>query len=79
MTTVVETAPRYSESCHDNRELVCNIAEIETLGNKESNPQIKVQIGCEEVQSLDNQVNNPEKSDDNIVVFKAVRKVYGEC
>jgi hypothetical protein len=69
MATVVEAAPQVSECCHDNRELVCNIAEIETLGNKESNAQIEVRIGCEEEQSLDNQVNNPEKSDDNIVMF----------
>ena len=69
MATVVDAAPRDSESCHDSRELVCNIAEIETLGNKGSNAQIEVQIGCEEEQSLDNQVNNPEKSDDNIVMF----------
>jgi hypothetical protein len=37
LATVLEAAPQDSESCHDNRELVCNIAEIETLGNKESN------------------------------------------
>jgi len=48
---------------------VCNIAEIETLGNKVINAQIEVQIGCEEEPSLDNQVNNPEKSDDNIFMF----------
>jgi hypothetical protein len=69
MATGMEAAPRDSESCHDSRELVCNIAEIETLGNKESNAQIEVQIGGEEEQSLDNQVNNSEKSDDNIVMF----------
>jgi len=40
MATVVEAAPRDSESCHDSRELVFNIAKIETLGNKESNSQI---------------------------------------
>jgi hypothetical protein len=48
---------------------VCNIAEIEILGNKGSNAHIEVQIGGEEQQSPDNQVNNPEKSDDNIVMF----------
>ena len=48
---------------------MCNIAEIETLGNKVINAQIEVQIGCEEEPSLDNQVNNPEKSDDNIAMF----------
>jgi hypothetical protein len=69
LATVVEATPRDSESCLDNRELVCNIAKIETLGNKESNAQTEVQIGCEEEQSLDNQVNNPKKSDDNIVMF----------
>ena len=68
MTTLVEAAPRDSESCHDSRKFVCNIAEIETLANKESHAQIEVHIG-EEQQSLDNQVNNPEKSDDNIVMF----------
>jgi len=68
MATLVEGPQRDSESSHDARELVCNIAEIETQGNKESNAQIEVQIGCEE-QSPDNQVNNPAKSDDNIVMF----------
>jgi len=58
---------------------VCTFAEIETLRNKESNSQIEVQIGCEDEQSPDNHVNNPEKSDDNIIVFKGVRKIYGEC
>jgi len=51
--TGVETAPRDSESCHKNRELECNTAKIETLGNKESNTQIEVQIGGEEKQSPD--------------------------
>ena len=69
MATVLEASPRDSESCHDSMELVRNIAEIETLGNKESNAQIEVQIGCEEEHSLDNQVNNPEKSDNNIGMF----------
>jgi len=69
MATVVEAVPQDSESCHDSRELVCNIAEIETLGNKESNSQIEVQIYCEEEQSPDNHVNNPEKSDNNTVMF----------
>jgi len=69
MATGMEATPRDSESCHDSRELVCNIAEIETLGNKESNAQIEVQIGGEEEQSPDNQANNPEKSDGNIVMF----------
>jgi hypothetical protein len=64
----VEAAEQDSESCHDSRKLGCNIAEIETLGNKESKAKIDVQIG-EEEQSLDNQVNNPEKSGDNIVMF----------
>jgi len=50
------------------RELVCTIVESETLRNKGSNSQIEVQIG-EEEQSPDNHVNNPEKSDDNIVMF----------
>ena len=48
---------------------MCNIAETETLRNKGSNAQIEVQIGGEEEQSPNNQVNNPEKSDDNIVMF----------
>ena len=59
--TGVETALRVSESCHENRELECNNAEIETLGIKESNAQIEVQKG-EVEQSPDHQVNNPEKS-----------------
>jgi Rad3-related DNA helicase len=68
LATVVEAAPQDSESCQDNREVVGNIAEIETVGNKEINAQIEVQIGCEEQQSLDNQCKNPEKSVDNIVM-----------
>ena len=51
------------------REFECNIAEIETRGNKESNSQTEVQIGGEVEQSPDHQVNNPEKSDDNTTVF----------
>ena len=34
-----------------------------------SNAQIEVRIDGEEEQSPNNQVNNPEKSDDNIVMF----------
>ena len=45
MATGVEAAPRDSESCHDSRELGYNVAENETLGNKESNAQIDIQIG----------------------------------
>ena len=41
MTTVVEAAPRDSESCHDSGEFVCNTAEIETLGNKKVTPKLK--------------------------------------
>jgi hypothetical protein len=78
MTTGVEAAPRDSESCHDSRELLCNIAETETLGNKGSNAQIEVQIGGEEEQSPDNQVNNPEKSDDNIVMFSKLLERFME-
>jgi hypothetical protein len=48
MATGAEAAPRDSESCRDSRELVCNIAESETLGNKRSNAQIEVRIGGEE-------------------------------
>jgi hypothetical protein len=48
VATGPEAAPRDSESCHDSRELVCNIAGIDTLGNTESNAQIEVQIGGEE-------------------------------
>jgi hypothetical protein len=43
MATAVEAAPRDSESCHDSRELVCNI---------------EVQIGCEEEQSPDNRLKS---------------------
>ena len=35
----------------------------------ENSTQIDVQIGGQEEQSPDNQVNNPEKSDDNIAIF----------
>ena len=68
ISTGAEAAPRDSESCRDSRELVCNTAESEQLGNK-SNAQIVVQIGGAEDQSPDNRVNNPEKPDDNIVMF----------
>jgi hypothetical protein len=69
MAIGIEAAPRDSESCHDSGELGYNVAENENLGNKGSNAQIEVQIDGEEEQSPDNQVNNPEKSDDNIVMF----------
>jgi hypothetical protein len=69
MVIGVEAPPRDSESCHDSRELVCNIAETGTLGNKGSNAQIEVQICGEKQQSLYNQFNNPERSDDNIALF----------
>jgi len=69
MAPGVEAAPRDTESCHDSRELVCNVAEFETPGNEGSNAQNEVRIDGEEEQSPDNQVNNPEKSDDNIVMF----------
>ena len=45
------------------------ITRTETQGNRESNAQIEVQIGGQEQQSPDNQVNNPEKSDGNIAMF----------
>jgi uncharacterized FlaG/YvyC family protein len=66
---LVEAAPRDSESYHDSRELGYNVAESETPGNKESNAQIEIKIDGEEEQSSDNQVNNPENSDDNIAKF----------
>jgi len=69
MATGVEAAPRDSESCHKSRELGYNIAENETLGNKESNAQIDIQIDGEEEQSPDNQFNNPEKSVYHIAMF----------
>ena len=69
MAIGVEAAPRDAESCLDSREIVCNVAEFETLGNSGSNAQIEVQIDGEEEQSPENHVNNPEKSDDNIVMF----------
>jgi hypothetical protein len=47
---------------------VRNVAENETPGNKQINAQIEIKIGSEEEQSPDNQVNNPEKSDDNIAM-----------
>jgi predicted HNH restriction endonuclease len=68
MTTGFETAPRDSESCNNNKELGCNIAENETLGNKEGNAQIEMQRGGEKQQSPDDQVNNPVKSNDNILM-----------
>jgi len=69
MAMGAEAAPRDTESCHDSRELVCNVAEFETPVNEGSNAQIEVRIDGEEEQSPDNQVNNPEKSDDNIAMF----------
>jgi len=38
--TGVEFAPRNLESCHEGKELVCNITGNETQGNRESNAQI---------------------------------------
>jgi hypothetical protein len=58
-----------SDSCHDSRELECNVAENESMGNKESNTQIEVHIGGEEEQSLDDKVSNPDKSDNNTAMF----------
>ena len=55
-----------------------NVAEFETLRNKESNAQINVQIG-EEEQSLDNRFNSLKGSDENIFVLKAVTNIYGQC
>ena len=69
MAIGVDAAPRGSESCHDSGKLGHNVAENENLGNKGSNAQIEVHIDGEEEQSPDNQVNNLEKSDDNIVIF----------
>jgi hypothetical protein len=69
IATVVEAAPRDAESYNNSRELGYDVTENETLGNKESNAQIEIQIGDEEEQSPDNQVNNPEKTDDNITMF----------
>jgi len=57
---------------------VPNVAEFETLRNKESNAQINVQIG-EEEQSLDNRFNSLKGSDENIFVLKAVTNIYGQC
>jgi len=48
---------------------VCNITGIETQGNRENNAQIEVHVGGQEEQSPDNQVNKPEKSDNNIAMF----------
>jgi hypothetical protein len=78
MATGVDAAPRDSESCHDSRELVCNIAEIETLRNKGSKGQTEVQLGGEDEQSPDIQVNNPENSDDNIVTFSKLLERFME-
>jgi hypothetical protein len=69
MATVVKSCTARLRILPCQRELVCNIVETETLKNKGSNYQIEVQIGCEEEHSHDNHVNNPEKSDDNIVMF----------
>jgi hypothetical protein len=79
MAAGIETAPRDSESCSNSKELVYNVAEIETLGNKQGNAQIEVQRGGEEEQSPDNQVNNPEKSNDNIAMFSKQLERFMEC
>ena len=55
---------------------MCNITGIETQGNRENNAQIEVQIGGQEQQSPDNQVNNPEKSDDNIAMFSKQKDLW---
>ena len=69
MATVVKSCTARLRILPCQRKLVCIIVETETLRNKENNSKIEVQIGCEEEQSPDNHVNNPEKSDDNIVMF----------
>ena len=79
LATGVEAAPQDSESCHEGTELVCNITRIETQGNRENNAQIEVQIGGQEEQLPDNQVNNPEKSDDNIGMFSKQLERFMEC
>jgi len=38
MATVVEAAPRDSESCHDSKEFVCNIAELKPWETKKVTP-----------------------------------------
>jgi hypothetical protein len=76
MTTVVEAAPRYSESYNDSRELGYNVAENETLGNGERNAHIETETGDEEKQSPDNQVNNPEKTDDKIAMFSKQKDLW---
>jgi hypothetical protein len=56
-----EAAPRDSESCCNSIGLDCQVTESELLENVGSNTP--------EQQSPDNQVNNPEKSDDNILMY----------
>jgi len=76
LATAVEAAPRDSGSFHRDRELKCNIAGIETHGNGENNAQIEVQIGGQEEQTPDKQVNNPQKSDDKIAVFSKQLQIF---
>jgi hypothetical protein len=52
IATVVDVAPRDAKSYHDSRESGYNVAENKTLGNKESNAQIEIQIGDEEERHL---------------------------
>jgi hypothetical protein len=68
IATVVDAAQRDAEAYDDSRELGYDVTEIETLREK-SNVQIEVQIGGEKEQAPDNQINNPEKSHDNIAIF----------
>jgi SMC interacting uncharacterized protein involved in chromosome segregation len=69
LATIAEAAPQEPESCHDNRELASNSAEMETLSNHESDVQVDVQIDCEVGQSCDNQGNKPEVPNYNTVML----------
>jgi hypothetical protein len=64
MVTGVEIVSQVLESHRESRELDCNISENDSIRNK-VNTQIETQIGGEEVQSPDDQVNSLDKSDDN--------------
>jgi hypothetical protein len=46
---------------------------------KKNNAQIEIQIGSEEWQSPDDQVNSPEKSDDNTAMFSRQLERFMEC
>src|SRR5215469_834649 len=74
-TTGVEMEAKIADSDNAIGELDNNVVESGSRGNKGSSIQLEIPISDEEQQLPDNQVNNPEKSDDiNSMVSKQLDK-----